>query len=131
MMARLPAPQSPQFSAVLYFSHGRRNSFRHIGSNVKVYKLAIILSPENVTLGSDIIIDDFVFLGAHRRLVLGNRVHISSPIPPLPAAGRVLLSDFSGMGSGVRLCRAPTISRTAVSTDPPFPRSSAKRIGAP
>lgn len=76
--------------------------FRHVGSNVKVYKLAIILSPENVTLGSDIIIDDFVFIGAHQRLVLGNRVHISSH-SSITGGGRVLLSDFSGMGSGARL----------------------------
>src|ERR1044071_1377159 len=76
--------------------------FRHIGSNVKVYKLAIILSPENVTLGSDIIIDDFVFIGAHQRLVLGNRVHISSH-SSITGGGRVLMSDFSGMGSGARL----------------------------
>lgn len=76
--------------------------FRQIGSNVKVYQFAIILSPENVTLGSDIIIDDFVFIGAHQRLVLGNRVHISSH-SSITGGGRVLMSDFSGVGSGVRL----------------------------
>ena len=76
--------------------------FHRVGSNVKVYKMAIILSPETVTLGSDIIIDDFVFIGAHKRLVLGNRVHISSH-SSITGGGRVLLSDFSGMGSGVRL----------------------------
>ena len=76
--------------------------FHHVGSNVNVYKFAIILSPENVTMGSDIIIDDFVFIGAHQRLVLGNRVHISSH-SSITGGGRVLLSDFSGMGSGARL----------------------------
>jgi acetyltransferase-like isoleucine patch superfamily enzyme len=76
--------------------------FHRVGSNVKVYKMAVILSPENVTLGSDIIIDDFVFIGAHKRLVLGNRVHISSH-SSITGGGRVLLSDFSGTGSGVRL----------------------------
>jgi acetyltransferase-like isoleucine patch superfamily enzyme len=76
--------------------------FHRVGSNVKVYKMAIILSPQNVTLGSDIIIDDFVFIGAHKRLVLGNRVHISSH-SSITGGGRVLLSDFSGMGSGARL----------------------------
>jgi len=76
--------------------------FRHVGSNVKIYGHAIILSPENVTLASDIIIDDFVFIGAHQRLILGNRVHISSH-SSITGGGRVLLSDFSGMGSGARL----------------------------
>jgi galactoside O-acetyltransferase len=78
------------------------SGFRRMGSNVKIYRQAIILSPENVTLASDIIIDDFVFIGAHQRLVLGNRVHISSH-SSITGGGRVLLSDFSGMGSGARL----------------------------
>jgi galactoside O-acetyltransferase len=76
--------------------------FRHIGSNVRVYKLAIILTPENVTMGSDIIIDDFVFIGAHKRLVLGNHVHIASHAS-ITGGGRVLVSDFCGISSGARL----------------------------
>ena len=76
--------------------------FRHIGSNVKVYKLAVILSPENVTLGSDIIIDDFVFIGSHRHLILGNHVHIASHAS-ITGGGRVLISDFCGISSGARL----------------------------
>ncbi len=76
--------------------------FRRAGSNVTVYKFAVILSPENITAGSDIIIDDFVFIGTHQRLIIGNRVHISSH-SSITGGGRVLLSDFSGMGSGVRL----------------------------
>jgi acetyltransferase-like isoleucine patch superfamily enzyme len=76
--------------------------FRCIGSNVKVYKFAIILSPENVTLGSDVIIDDFVFIGAHKRLVLGNRVHVGSH-SSITGGGRVLMSDFTALSSGVRL----------------------------
>lgn len=76
--------------------------FRRAGRNVTVYKHAIILTPENATLGSDIIIDDFVFIGTHQRLIIGNRVHISSH-SSITGGGRVLLSDFSGMGSGVRV----------------------------
>ena len=76
--------------------------FRRAGSNVTVYSFAIILSPENVTVGSDVIIDDFVFIGAHQRLIVGNRVHIASH-SSITGGGRVLLSDFSGMGSGARL----------------------------
>ena len=76
--------------------------FQRAGNNVTIYRLAIILTPENVTLGSDIIIDDFVFIGTHQRLIIGNRVHISSH-SSITGGGRVLLSDFSGMGSGVRV----------------------------
>jgi galactoside O-acetyltransferase len=79
-----------------------RLQFRRTGSNVVIYKFAVILSPENVTLGSDVIIDDFVFIGCHQRLIVGNRVHISSH-SSITGGGRVLMGDFSGLGSGVRL----------------------------
>jgi acetyltransferase-like isoleucine patch superfamily enzyme len=76
--------------------------FRHIGSNVKVHNLVITLSPENMVLGSDIIIDDFVFIGSHRRLILGHHVHIASHAS-ITGGGRVLIGDFSGISSGARL----------------------------
>ena len=76
--------------------------FRRAGNNVTIYKFAVVLTPENVTLGSDIIIDDFVFIGAHQRLIVGNRVHIASH-SSISGGGRVLLSDFSGMSPGARL----------------------------
>jgi acetyltransferase-like isoleucine patch superfamily enzyme len=94
--------------------------FRHSGSNVKVYKFAIILSPENVTLGSDIIIDDFVFIGAHRRLVLGNRVHIGSH-SSITGGGRVLFSDFTSLSSGVRLVSGTDDYTGASLTNPTIP----------
>src|SRR5262245_38978246 len=76
--------------------------FRRVGDNVKIYKMAVIVSPETMVLGSDIIIDDFVFIGSHQRLILGNHVHIASHAS-ITGGGRVLVSDFSGISSGARL----------------------------
>jgi galactoside O-acetyltransferase len=76
--------------------------FHRRGVNVTVHHMARILAPENVTLGSDIIIDDFVFIGAHQRLILGNHVHIAAHAS-ITGAGRVLVSDFCGISSGARL----------------------------
>src|SRR5262249_10170229 len=76
--------------------------FRRVGNNVKIYKLAVIVSPETMVLGSDIIIDDFVFIGSHQRLILGNHVHIASHAS-ITGGGRVLVSDFCGISSGARL----------------------------
>jgi acetyltransferase-like isoleucine patch superfamily enzyme len=76
--------------------------FRRRGANVTVHKMTRIVTPENVTLGSDIIIDDFVFIGAHQRLILGNHVHIASHAS-ITGGGRVLVSDFCGISSGARL----------------------------
>jgi galactoside O-acetyltransferase len=55
-----------------------------------------------MVLGSNIIIDDFVFIGHHSRLILGNHVHIGSH-SSITGGGRVLFGDFSGLSSGVRL----------------------------
>jgi len=77
-------------------------AFSRAGHNILIYPSAKILSPENVTIGSDVIIDDFVFIGSHRRLVIGNHVHIASHVS-ITGGGDVLLSDFSGVSSGARL----------------------------
>ncbi len=58
--------------------HDNLLSFRRCGRNVTIHEYARILAPENITLGSDIIIDDFVFIGGHRRIIIGNNVHIAS-----------------------------------------------------
>jgi galactoside O-acetyltransferase len=79
-----------------------RPEFRRSGSNVVIHKFAVILSPENVTLGSDIIIDDFVFIGAHRRLIVGNRVHVASH-SSITGGGCVVVCDFCGISSGARV----------------------------
>jgi galactoside O-acetyltransferase len=76
--------------------------FRHIGSNVKVHNLVVTLTPENMVFGSDIIIDDFVFIGSHRRLILGHHVHIASHAS-ITGGGRILIGDFCGISSGARL----------------------------
>ena len=47
-------------------------------------------------------IDDFVFIGAHRKLILGNHVHVASHAS-ITGGGRVLVGDFCGISSGARL----------------------------
>ena len=76
--------------------------FHRIGSNVTVHQMARIVAPENITLGSDIVIDDFVFIGAHQRLILGNHVHVAAHAS-ITGGGKVLVSDFCGISSGARL----------------------------
>jgi galactoside O-acetyltransferase len=36
--------------------------FRKIGDNVRIFPLAKILNPEVISIGSNVIIDDFVFV---------------------------------------------------------------------
>jgi galactoside O-acetyltransferase len=94
--------------------------FLRTGQNVKVYKQAIILSPENVVLGSNVIVDDFVFIGSHRRLILGNYVHVGSH-SSITGGGRVLMSDFTALSSGVRLISGTDNYTGATLTNPTIP----------
>jgi acetyltransferase-like isoleucine patch superfamily enzyme len=95
-------------------------SFHHAGDNVKVHNLVVIVSPENMVLGSRIIIDDFVFIGFHRRLILGNYVHIASH-SSITGGGRVLMSDFTALSSGVRLISGTDDYTGASLTNPTIP----------
>jgi galactoside O-acetyltransferase len=76
--------------------------FRATGYDVTIFPKARILQPENIILGSHIIIDDFVFIGMHDRLVIGNHVHIASHAS-ITGGGECLICDFSGISSGVRV----------------------------
>lgn len=76
--------------------------FRACGTNVTIYGTSKILSPERVIIGETVIIDDFVFIGSHERLVIGNYVHIASHAS-ITGGGECLVCDFCGISSGARL----------------------------
>jgi galactoside O-acetyltransferase len=76
--------------------------FLACGEQVRIYDGARITHPERVRLGSNVIIDDFVFLGPHEALTIGNYIHLSSHLS-IVGGGKVYLSDFSGYSTGVRI----------------------------
>lgn len=77
-------------------------SWKSIGSDVEVFPAAKILSPERVTIGSHVVIDDFVFIGSHRQIVIGNFVHIASHASII-GGGICILCDFANVSSGCRI----------------------------
>ena len=79
-----------------------RPLFHRAGHNVTVRRLVVIVAPETITVGSHVMVDDFVFIGAHRKLILGNHVHVASHAS-ITGGGRVLVCDFCGISSGARL----------------------------
>ncbi len=81
---------------------GKQFGFRECGENVRIYPRAIIVDPQQIRVGSHVIIDDFVFIGAQEELTLGNFVHISSHTSII-GGGKCYLSDFTALSSGVRL----------------------------
>jgi acetyltransferase-like isoleucine patch superfamily enzyme len=76
--------------------------FKCLGSDVTIYPLAKIVGRRAISIGSHVIIDDFVFIGAHRELVIGNYVHIASHTS-ITGGGRCVLGDFCNLSSGVRI----------------------------
>ena len=94
--------------------------FAHRGQNVTVFPLAKIIDPGAITVGSDVIIDDFVFIGRHEELVIGNHVHIASHVS-ITGGGRCFLADFCGLSSGTRLLTGTDDFAGAALTGPTIP----------
>jgi acetyltransferase-like isoleucine patch superfamily enzyme len=76
--------------------------FRRCGKDVTIYSRARVLGRDHVAVGAHVIIDDFVFIGLHEDMVLGNYVHIAAHAS-ITGGGRCTVADFSGISSGARI----------------------------
>ena len=74
-------------------------------NNVQIYPGAKIIGAENIEFGHDIIIDDFVFIYAKKKIRIENYVHIAA-FASITGGEEVVLSDFSGISSGCRIFTA-------------------------
>lgn len=78
-------------------------NFLSLGENVLISKKASIYSPETISIGDNVRIDDFVILSGN--IQIGSHVHISA-YSALYGKGGIVLNDFSG-------CSARTIIYSA------------------
>ena len=76
--------------------------FSHVGQDVVIWPLAKIVSPEMISIGDSVMIDDFVFLMGGKRTTIGSFVHIAS-FASITGGGELLIEDLSGVSSGVRV----------------------------
>jgi acetyltransferase-like isoleucine patch superfamily enzyme len=76
--------------------------FRRVGEDVLVWGEAKIVSPERVSIGDSVIIDDFVFMMGGEETVLGSFIHIAA-FCSLVGGGRLIIEDFSGISGGSRV----------------------------
>jgi acetyltransferase-like isoleucine patch superfamily enzyme len=81
---------------------GSRFPFARCGEDVTVYELVRIIEPERISVGSHVIVDDFVFIDGGGGISIGSHVHIASHSSVI-GGGPVELGDFSGLSTGVRL----------------------------
>ncbi|MBN1681380.1 MAG: acyltransferase [Anaerolineae bacterium] len=73
-----------------------------VGQDVFIWSLAKITSPEVITIGDSVIVDDFVFLMGGMKTVIGSFIHIAS-FTSITGGGELIMEDFSGFSSGVRV----------------------------
>lgn len=77
--------------------------FKYVGENVKVAKNCTIIGLKNISIQSDVQIDENVFIGANKGyLNIGNHVHIGGSCH-LNCSGGITLADFCGLSQGVRI----------------------------
>lgn len=79
-----------------------RIGFARVGADVAVWEKARIVSPERVTVGDSVIIDDFVLIMGGEETAIGSFVHIAA-FSSLVGGGRLVMEDFSGLSGGVRI----------------------------
>lgn len=76
--------------------------FKKVGQDVMIWPMAKIVSPEVISIGDSVIIDDFVFLMGGIRTAIGGFVHIAS-FTSITGGGEFVMEDFAGLSSGVRV----------------------------
>jgi len=76
---------------------------KNFGENVKIYEFAkLIHNQNNLFIGDNSQIDDFVFLNAGEMCEIGRFVHISS-FCSIIGGGKLIMKDFSGLSAGCRI----------------------------
>lgn len=78
------------------------SGFGKVGSNVHIFPGAKVIGREYISIGNNVIIDDFVFIYATAPMFIGSYVHIAS-FSSITGGGAVVLEDFSTLSSGVRV----------------------------
>lgn len=75
--------------------------FKKVGDNVKISRNASIYSPDKMTIGNNVRIDDFCVLSGE--IILGNYIHIAAFCGLFGGGGGIEMKDFSGLSSRVSI----------------------------
>lgn len=99
-----------------------RMGFSSVGENVMISSKASFYNCAAISLGSNVRIDDFCVLAAGAGGIhIGNYVHIAVGTS-LIGAGKITLSDFSGLSSRVSIYSSSDDYSGATLTNPTIPR---------
>ncbi len=96
--------------------------FKSVGDNVLVSDKASIYGAENIVIGNNVRIDDFVVLSAGQGgIEIGNYIHIAV-FSSLIGAGRIALSDFCNISSRVSIYSSSDDYTGEYMTNPMMPK---------
>ena len=74
---------------------------KRYGENVLISRNAILYHPEQLEIGNDVRIDDFVTISG--KVILGNNIHIAQFCSLYGAIEGIYMDDFSGLSSKVSI----------------------------
>ena len=96
------------------------------GKNVTIYSRSKICYPENVVLGDNVTIDDFVFIVAKTFTKLGDYIHIAA-FTSIMGGGTFVMGDYSTLSMGVRIVTGTENLGGMVGATIPEPYRKARR----
>lgn len=73
-----------------------------MGQDIIIWPFAKIISPEAISIGNSVIIDNFVFFLGGKRTVIGSSVHIAS-FTSITGGGEFIIEDYAGLSGGIRV----------------------------
>jgi acetyltransferase-like isoleucine patch superfamily enzyme len=76
--------------------------FAAVGDDIRIFDMTRITTPEQISLGSHIVVDDFVFLQGGQGLEIGDYVHVAS-FASISGGGKGVVGAFVGIASGARI----------------------------
>ena len=76
--------------------------FARRGLDVTIWPLAKVITPEAISIGDSVIIDDFVLLMGGKRTEIGSFIHIAS-FTSITGGGEFVMEDFATLSSGIRI----------------------------
>lgn len=96
--------------------------FAAVGENVMISSLASFYNCANISIGSNVRIDDFCVLASGAGgIVIGSYIHIGVG-STLIGSGRITMSDFSGLSSRVSIYSSSDDYSGATMTNPMVPK---------
>lgn len=94
--------------------------FRALGRQVLISRTCRIYTPETISLGSHVLIDDFNILNGD--ITIGDYVHINSNCELYAGAARIVIGNFSGLSSRIALFATSDDFSGAYLSNPTAPR---------